>query len=148
MCKILFKIDIEDWVLGTVNKYETGSNWDDSWSDTYYELGGCKYSVSVKGCPKIAAKTLYKLGRFKNTNSSYQEISFKAVCEKYSKNGMYSLMTLKFLQQNSNLTYKEVWEFVKNSLLDDFKIDLNFDQGAVKVAYRMWQLGHINMQCN
>ena len=66
----LFKTDIVEWVRSTVSKADSGMEWRDAWSESYFQLGGKSQSNSIKACPLNGTKTLYEFGRIKGQKNN------------------------------------------------------------------------------
>ena len=59
-------VDLEAWVYGAIEKHRQGDTWRRAWFETYREIEGMSETSGQKDCPRIAARTLYQLGRLED----------------------------------------------------------------------------------
>ena len=104
-----FGVDLKSWVLCTIIKVQQGLNWNHAWLQTYIEFDGSSMESGKKGCPMNGTKTLYQLGRIKGCGKPHQNISLRDIWENYSKNGVYSILTIEYLSQDSGISLKDLW---------------------------------------
>ena len=57
-----YKVDLIAWVYGTIDRHSQGAAWRPAWIETYRAIGGASRSSGEKGCPMVAARTLYEYG--------------------------------------------------------------------------------------
>ena len=138
-----YNINLKDWVLGTIKKVEHGADWNCAWLKTYFGLGGKSRESGTKGCPKKGAETLYLLGRIKGFGR-FQNPGLGDIRRNYSKNGVYAILALEYIQREPNMSQSELWHKIK----ERFRRELNekpaeSNQGGPTVAYKLWYLGLI-----
>ena len=138
-------VNIEKWIYGTIDKVqERDWEWKEAWRETYFEIGGLEESIANKGCPRKGAEALYELGRIKNTNIEYQNKTLQYVNDNLSKNGVYSLLALIILSEGNDITLGDLWEKVQRRYSDELDAEPSgSEQGATRVAYKLWNLGMI-----
>ena len=61
------------WVYRTIEKVKCDIAWSDAWTATYWETGGRSESTGRKGCPMVAARTLYEYGRIQDSGTPYSD---------------------------------------------------------------------------
>lgn len=118
---ILNKIPVTPWVLGTVKKMnKMGAidkrKWDDSWLQTYGELGGRSEESGKKPCPKAAAYGLWFFGRLRDggraTLDFWTEDRVNQQLGK-NKNAAYAIITADLLAQGTTKSSKELWPTIQ-----------------------------------
>ena len=140
-------ITLKSWVRGTIKKVQGGDNWNDAWEKTYWDLGGKSVHSGSKECPKIGTKTLYRLGRIKNSNMPYQNIPLRDVWQNYSKNGAYAVLALECLSQNPDILLADLWHFIRRRVREELGEEpAQSNQGAATVAFKLWHLKMVNQQ--
>ena len=60
----------------------------------------------------IGTKTLYLLGRIKNSDMPYQNLPLRDVWENYSKNGAYAILALEGLSQHPDISLADLWRYI------------------------------------
>jgi len=114
----LNKIDAREWIRKTIEKMEYSETespfeWNRFWEETYFELGGEKYSVACKGCPKKAGYTLWYLGRIKRSNRERVERSIDEVKNQLSRNGAYAILGQEILSKSPNLNKSDLFRRIQ-----------------------------------
>ena len=141
------KVDLASWVYDTIEKVQKGDNWNTAWEKTYWDLGGTSIESGRKGCPMIGTKTLYLLGRIKNSDMPYQNLPLRDVWENYSKNGAYSILALEGLSQNPDISLTELWRYIQLLIREDLGEEpACSNQGGPTAAFKLWHLGLINQR--
>lgn len=140
-------VDLNAWVYDTIKKVEAGNSWNAAWEETYWKLGGKSVHSGRKGCPMIGTKTLYLLGRIKNSDMAFQNLPLRDVWNNYSKNGAYSILALEGLSQNPDISRTELWRYIQHRVREELGEDpAHSNQGGPTVAFKLWHLGMINQQ--
>ena len=140
-------ITLKSWVLGTIKKVHGGDNWNDAWEKTYWVLGGKSVHSGRKRCPMIGTKTLYQLGRIKNSNMPYQNLPLRDVWQNYSRNGAYAELALEGLSQNPDILLPYLWHYIQRRVREELGEEpAQSNQGSPTVAFKLWHLGMINQQ--
>lgn len=137
-------VNIEKWVYGTIDKVQHGAKWNDAWTETYKEIGGTSIESGKKSCPKNGAKTLYELGRIRNSNMSYVSISYSEILDNYSKNGVYAIMAIDILEKKHNISTNDLWSNIK--IMFEQQLDKKpsqSNQGGPTIAHKLWKSGII-----
>lgn len=101
---------------------------------------GAKLSNAKKGCPLTAARTLYELGRIKNSGMPFKELSLRQVCDDYSKNGAYAILAIRIIAEETEISQSGLWNRVKilfEDELDDKPAKTN--QGGATIALKLWK---------
>ena len=138
------KVDLLDWVYGTIQKVQNGEEWSDAWLSTYFEIGGSSLNSGSKGCPKNALRILYQTGRLKNTELGCKNYNLQKIWED-SKNGVYALITTEVLSENESIEYEQLKDRVYAETASRFGSAPKSDQGAVRLTLMLWKLGKV--QC-
>lgn len=140
-------INLKSWVLGTIKKVQGGDNWNAAWEKTYWDLGGKSVHSGRKGCPMIGTKTLYLLGRIKNSNMLYQNLPPRDIWNNYSINGAYAMLALEGLSQNPDILLDDLWLYIQQRIRKELGEEpARTNQGGPTVAFKLWHLGMINQQ--
>ena len=140
-------INLKVWVYDTIKKVQAGNGWNAAWEETYWKLGGKSVHSGRKGCPMIGTKTLYLLGRIKNSDMPYQNLPLRDVWNNYSKNGAYSILALKGLSQNPDISIPDLWRYIQHQIHEELGEEpARSNQGGPTVAFKLWHLGMINQQ--
>ena len=141
---IFLKIDLKEWIKGTIKLVQSGKDWNKAWQKTYSKLGGQSVGSGKKGCPLNGTKTLYLLGRIKDSNMPYQNPPLRDVWNNISKNGVYSLLTLELLDKNPDWDIDHIWTEVQKQVLKRLgEKPAESNQGGPTVAYKLWHNGLI-----
>ena len=139
----LYKIDLKDWILGTIEKVESGSDWNRAWKKTYFELGGKSRESGSKFSPMNGAAILYQLGRIKGSRKPFQSPELKEIWNG-STNGAYAILALKYISEKPNISRSELWTRIQEGIRSELGEEpAEFNQGAPSVAYKLWHLGLI-----
>ena len=140
-------IHLISWVRGTIKKVQEGDDWNAAWEKTYWYLGGKSVHSGRKGCPKIGTKTLYLLGRIKNSNVPYQNLPLRDVWNNYSINGAYAVLALEGLSQNPDILLTDLWPYIQHRVREELGEEpAQSNQDGPTVAFKLWHLGMINQQ--
>lgn len=138
-------INLKSWVLGAIKKVQQGDDWNSAWKKTYRELGGRSPHSGGKACPMIGTKTLYLLGRIKNSDMPYQNLPLRDVWENYSKNGAYAILALEGLSQHPDISLADLWRYIQRRIREELgKEPARSNQGGPTIAFKLWHLGLIN----
>ena len=136
------KVDLEKWVDGTIEKHENGESWNHAWFATYCNIGGQSEQSGEKACPKVAANTLYRFGRIKNSGVRFKPCERSRVWPCY-KNGTYAILATRMLRDDRDLSKASLWKEVRRAVLVLGNDELaGSDQGASRLAF---QLGHLGL---
>ena len=138
-------VNIEAWIYGTIGKVEEeGIDWNTAWKSTYRELGGKSKNSGKKGCPMIGAQTLYRLGRIKGSRMPYKNLPIRDIFNKYSKNGVYSILTIEYLVHDSSIAMKDLWPRIQQRFQEELDQEpAQSNQGGPTVAFKLWHLNLI-----
>jgi hypothetical protein len=124
----LNKILVTPWVLGTVNKMSRSGAadklaWNDSWIQTYRELGGQSEESGNKPCPRAGVYGLWFFGRLRDGGRPI--LDFWTVDRTNqqlgrNKNAAYSIIAADLLIQGAAPSAKTLWpaiqaEYVKHT---------------------------------
>ena len=150
MPEVLFKIPLTRWIRGTIEKMNGFGkrdiqSWSHYWLETYKELGGQSDESGSKGCPQHAAYGLWRLGRIKEANISYQQKAIKSINQEYGKNAAYAVLALDLLEKrqstrdNANL-WIQVQDLYRKTIHEE---PAKSQQGAVTVAVTLFEEGQI-----
>ena len=140
--QIFCKLDIERWVFGAIEKVQNGAEWNGAWQETYGELGGQSEEVMKKGCPMKGAQTLYELGRIKDGGKQRKNPPLQDILSNHSKNGVYAVLALEELQQNSDISVSDLWEKIQARMRSDLcEEPAASNQGGPTIAFKLWHLG-------
>ncbi|MCL1123422.1 DUF6979 family protein [Shewanella surugensis] len=143
MDRVMFRVNLNDWLEGTIIKVKNNECWNTAWLETYKELGGQSVESGKKSCPKNAARILYQSGRLKGHNKPYKNVSFKDVKANDSVNGVYALMAIEQLKQNDSIELSSLVKSVHENFKKQFGTAPNTDQGAIKLTFKLWHLNKI-----
>ena len=139
----LYKINLKDWVLNTIEKVEKGTDWICAWRETYFELGGRSKESGSKFCPMKGAETLYRLGRIKGSGQPFRNPELKEIWN-YSTNGAYAILALEYISEKPDISRSELWTRIQDRIRAELDEEpAKFNQGAPTVAYKLWHLGLI-----
>ena len=140
-------INLRSWIYGTIKKVQEGDDWNAAWEETYWKLGRKSVHSGRKGCPMIGTKTLYLLGRIKNSDIAFQNLPLRDVWDNYSKNGAYSILALEGLSQNPDISKNDLWHYIQHRIRDELGEEpAGSNQGGPSIAFMLWHLGLINQQ--
>ena len=135
------KVDIDRWVLGTIEKVKRGAEWKEAWQQTYRQIGGKSDETMKKGCPMKGAQTLYDLGRIKVPGRKRKNTPLREVLNDYSKNGVYAVLALDELGSNPNISLPDLWEKIRKRVRKDLSEEpAKSNQGGPTVAFKLWHL--------
>ena len=147
------KVDIDRWVLGTIEKVKRGAKWKEAWQQTYRQIGGKSDETMKKGCPMKGAQTLYELGRIKVPGKikvlnrikapgrKRKNTPLREVLNDYSKNGVYAVLALDELGSNPNISLPDLWENIQKRVRKDLSEEpAKSNQGGPTVAFKLWHL--------
>jgi len=146
MEEVLFGISLTRWIRGTIEKMNNAGrcdvqSWSDNWLKTYYELGGQSEASGSKGYPMHAAYGLWRLGRIKDTNILYQQMTITHINQEYGNNAAYAMLALGLLENKQAAASKAgLWRQVQ----DLYKIRVHQEpaisqQGAITVTAALFE---------
>ena len=139
-----FNTDLKAWISRTINLVQSGKNWNEAWQKTYRDLGGRSTESGKKGCPMNGTKTLYLLGRIKDSSMPYRNPPLQDVWNNISKNGVYSLLTLELLDKNPDWDIEKIWTEVRKQVRNRLGEEpAKSNQGGPTIAYKLWHNGLI-----
>lgn len=134
----LFKVNLKSWIEGAIEKTRQGKPWKCAWIETGISLEVTS-SCAEKFCPMAATRTLYELGRIKNSGMPFKEPSLRQVCD-YSKNGAYAILALRIIAEEPEISQGDLWKRVK--ILFEYELGdkpAKTDQGAATIAFKLWK---------
>ncbi len=139
----LYKINLKDWVLNTIEKVERGDDWNCAWKETYFELGGKSKESGRKFSPMNGTEVLYRLGRIKGSGQPFRNPELKEIWN-YSTNGAYAILALEYISEKPDISRSEFWTRIQDRIRAELDEEpAKFNQGAPTVAYKLWHLGLI-----
>jgi hypothetical protein len=147
---VLFSIPLTQWVRETIDKMNSSGkhdfySWNDYWRKTYLQLGGKSIKSGSKECPKHAAFGLWRLGRIKNANVSFQKVPITNIHQEYGKNAVYAVLALNLLAAKpSRISKAGLWRQVQEKYRELVHEEPAISQqGAVTVAQTLFEEGQI-----
>ena len=153
---LLYKIPLTQWIRTTNDKMNTSGNEDsvsrgDYWVRTYKDFGGRSDTSGSKGCPKLAAYGLWRLGRISNTGRAFEAWSLEQIYNELGKNATYAVLALECLEGmqtgkilNGDRSRGTLWAQVQQAYLNKLaKVPAQTEQGAVRVALALFTEGQI-----
>ena len=150
MPKVLYKMPLTCWIRGTIEKMNRFrkrdiQSWSHYWLETYKELGGQSDESGSKGCPQHAAYGLWRLGRIKEANISYQQKTIKSINQEYGKNAAYAVLALDLLEKRQAARDKaNLWIQVQDKYRKTVhEKPAKSQQGAITVAVTLFEEGQI-----
>ena len=137
------KIDLKEWVYGTIDGYRDGLSWRQAWIATYRSLGGRSDASGEKGCPMNAAETLYQYGRLRNAGMPCSDCDTSELWRQ-NRNGTYALLAVRLLRANPDLGNAALWREVQKVVRCEIgDKPAGSDQGSATVTLKLWRLGLI-----
>jgi hypothetical protein len=146
----LNKLDAREWIRKTIKKMEnretdSSSDWNKFWEETYFDLGGEKYSVACKGCPKKAGYTLWYLGRIKESNRERVEMPIDEVKNQLSRNGAYAILGQEILSNSPNLNKFDIFRRIQIEYRRRTNAEpAGSDQGGPTLTWILFNAGMLN----
>ena len=138
--RIFLKVDLEDWVYGTIDKCQQGESWRSAWIETYRAIGGVSVSSGEKHCPMMAARTLFEYGRLKNRSLSFTECRISDLWH-YSRNGTYAILATRLLHTDSSMDKNTLWRRIQHAVVNEVgAIPAGSDQGGAALTFQLWHL--------
>ena len=137
------RVDLPRWVYGTIDKVRDGNPWEKAWTATYEEVGGLSAESGKKGCPMVAARTLYEFGRIRDGGTPFLIWDIADLWGR-SRNGTYAMVAVELLGADSTLTKTRLWGAVQDAVrrrTGDEPAASN--QGGPTLAFQLWHLGLI-----
>ena len=141
--RIFTSVDLTAWIYGTIEKHRDGAPWRSAWVDTYWAIGGRSKSSGEKGCPMMAAKTLFEMGRIKNSGLPFTD---RALAELWSlsRNGTYAILATRMLRARPLLSKASLWTEIQHAVRREIGEEpARTNQGGPTLAYQLWHLGLI-----
>ncbi|MDQ9168810.1 hypothetical protein Q8A64_00130 [Oxalobacteraceae bacterium R-40] len=117
----LNNIPIASWVTGTVRKMNqkgthSKAHWNETWLDTYFELGGKSKESGAKPCPKAAAYGLWLFGYLCEGKRPFYNI-WTADRDNLrlgkNKNAAYAAIAVELLTQGAPSQIGKLWPMVQ-----------------------------------
>ena len=140
---VFLGVDLRRWVYGTIEKAGRGDSWGDAWTRTYREIGGCSKSTGKKGCPMVAARTLYEYGRICGGGKPFQDCDIEHLW-RLSKNGTYAMLALRLLGTDPTLNKTRLWSRIQDTVRCEMGAEpAASNQGGPTLAFQLWHLGLI-----
>ena len=140
---IFLRVDVRDWLYGTIDKFRGGRGWDEAWLSTYLEIGGRSRSSGVKSCPKAAARTLYEFGRIRDSGRAYLDYDIGELWDR-SRNGAYAMLAIRLLAEDPKLDKAQLWEQIREAVRRETSDKPAVsNQGGPTLAFQLWHLGLI-----
>jgi len=137
--EIFFKVNLKSWIEGAIDKVRQGKPWKCAWIETGVSLGVTPSSTE-KFCPMAVTRTLYELGRIKNSGMPFKELSLRQVCDDYSKNGVYAILALRIIAEEPEISQSDLWKRVKILFEDELgDKPARTDQGGATIAFNLWK---------
>ena len=141
--RIFYNVDLAAWVYGTIEKHRLGVSWPAAWVETYEDIGGVSTSSGTKGCPMMAARTLYELGRIKNGSMPFRDCDILELWN-LSRNGTYAILATRLLRANPDLSKTSLWREIQQTVRREVGEEpARTNQGGPTLAYQLWHLGLI-----
>lgn len=139
--RIFMRVDLPDWVFGTVDKVRRGQVWGDAWPATYHEIGGRSCHTGSKGCPMAAARTLYEYGRIRGCGVAYRDCDLRDLWVR-QKNGTYAMLAIRLLREQPELGKPVLWERIRETVRREFGDEPAVsNQGGPTLAFQLFHLG-------
>lgn len=140
--RIFYNVDLAAWLYGTIEKHRQGVSWPAAWVETYGQIGGAT-SSGQKGCPMMAARTLYELGRVKNCGLPFRDCEITELWLE-SRNGTYAILATRLLRANPHLSKTSLWWEIQRAVRREVGDEpARTNQGGPTLAYQLWHLGLI-----
>ena len=141
--RIFYNVDLAAWIYGTIEKHRDGAAWRSAWVDTYWAIGGLSRTSGEKGCPMMAAKTLYEMGRIRNSGLPFTDCGLPELWNR-SRNGTYAILTTRLLRANPQLSKTSLWTEIQHAVRQEIGGEPSrTNQGGPALAYQLWHLGLI-----
>ena len=141
--RIFLRVDVWDWLYGTIDKVRRRRGWSEAWLSTYLEIGGRSRSSGTKSCPRAAARTLYECGRIRDAGRVYLDCDIGDLWDG-SRNGTYAMLAIRLLREDPWLDKARLWarvrEAVRRETGDEPAVS---NQGGTTLAFQLWHLGLI-----
>jgi len=138
-----FNVNLIEWIEKTIRKMgiSIDSNlWNSNWYESYFECGGQNSESGKKVCPKKAAYTLFYLGRIKGTNRPFLNWDYTQIKTKLSKNGVYAIMAINILKNESSLNITELFKEIQREYRKYFDDEpANSNQGGPTLAFKLFK---------
>ena len=141
--RIFYRVNLAEWVYGTIAKQRQGASWQSAWVETYREIGGVAITTGKKACPMLAAKTLYEYGRIKDGGLPFRSSDIPELWSQ-SRNGTYAILATGLLRTSPHLSKASLWREVQRAVRRKVGEEpARTNQGGVSLAYQLWRLGLI-----
>jgi hypothetical protein len=150
MSRNLYKVPCIDWVKKSIYKMMQSNStdiirWCQVWSESYSELGGKSKTTSEKGCPRVAAYALWRLGRISGGGHPSRFETTSQVIDEFGKNAAYATIAISMFEQGwISRKNKDVWKEVRRRFNKDTGISAaRTEQGAVRLSRILFEEGMI-----
>ena len=141
--RTFLSVDLPRWVYGTIEKVRDGDAWAKAWTATYEEIGGRSAESGRKGCPMVAARTLYEFGRIRDGDTPFLAWDIADLWGR-SRNGTYAMLAIGLLGVDCALNKTQLWRSVQDAVRQRTGEEpAASDQGGPTLAFQLWQLGLI-----
>ena len=137
------RVDLGDWVYGTIERHRRGMSWRAAWIASYRNIGGVSEASGRKGCPMAAARTLYQFGRLREAGMPYRQCDISELWRS-NRNGTYALIATRLLRTNPRLDKTSLWSAIQDAVRRETEDEpARTNQGGSTVAFQLWNLGLI-----
>ena len=141
--RTFYRVELTDWVYGTIEKHRLGVSWQSAWVGTYRELGGLSKTTGKKVCPMMGAKTLYEFGRLKIGGLPFRDCEIADLWN-HSRNGSYAILATRLLRTSPQLNRISLWSEIQQSVRREVGDEpAQSNQGSATLAFQLWHLGLI-----
>ena len=141
--RTFLRVDLPEWVFGTIDKVRGGQEWADAWRATYCEIGGRSRETGRKGCPMVAARTLYEYGRIRGGGTDYRDCDLAALWE-HGRNGTYAMLAIRLLRERPDLGKAALWQRIRKTVRRELGGEpAASNQGGPTLAFQLFHLGLI-----
>ena len=144
--RVFCKVDLAAWVYGTIERHSQGAEWRPAWIETYRAIGGASRSSGEKGCPMVAARTLYEYGRIENCGLPFKECELPELWNR-SRNGTYAIFATRLLRADPGLSKSALWLEIQRAVRRETGEEPAVsEQGGPTLTFQLWHLGLIRQR--
>ena len=141
--EIFMRVDLRDWVYGTIERHRRGMPWRQAWVGTYRDMGGTSGASGRKGCPMAAANALYRFGRIRDAGLPWRECDIPELWRS-ARNGTYAMLAVRLLHTDPDLGKASLWSAIQDAVRRETGYEpARTNQGGPTVAFQLWHLGLI-----